>query len=150
VNEPQLRDLLTKMPHKPGVNPEDWQRVESNLLTLAHFYLAYCTARKLPVLITSIIRPRIEGQSVSDTHAQGRAFDASVRGLSVDDLDDILIECNRLHAPRMGAFRLKDEPPIPRCLVYEYGQGMCLVPTKAAEYCKCNGAVPHLHFQVRP
>jgi hypothetical protein len=147
VTEQALRDLMLTIPHKEGVVPENWRMVDSDLLTLAHFYLQFATSRRLPILITSIIRPKIEGLSVSDTHAQGRAFDVSVRGWTVDDLDDLLIECNRVHAPRMGAFSATDG--LSRAVVYEYGQGVCMVPTRAPEYCKMNGAVPHLHFQVR-
>lgn len=147
MTESALREVLQKVPHKTGVNPENWRMVDSDLLTLGHFFLQFCSARKLPALITSIIRPRIEGISVSDTHAQGRAFDASVRGWTVDDLDEILIECNRIYAPRMGAVSAMDG--LPRAVVYEYGQGLCLVPTKATQFSKCNNAFPHLHFQVR-
>ena len=147
MTEQELREFMQKMPHKDGVNPEGWRIVKAELLTLAHFYCQFCTAKNLPILITSVVRPRIEGVSVSDTHAQGRAFDASVRGWAVDDIDDILIECNKLHAPRMGAVSATDG--LSRAVIFEYGQGLCSIP-KSVEYCKCNGAAPHLHFQVRP
>ena len=144
--KPSISEILATLPHKTGVNRNDWLHVKHDLLNIALWVRQYCAAKHLPLVITSIIRPKIEGVSVSDTHAEGRAFDISSRAFSVDDIDDILIECNRAFAKTIGAISSHDG--LPRAVIYEF-QGF-KEQFKATEYLRENRlATPHLHFQVR-
>lgn len=70
---------LKKEKHKEGVNPDDWDHVNSKLIQVAEFDLDLCQALKLPVEYTSIIRPMIS-VSTTDIHAQKRAYDRTLRG----------------------------------------------------------------------
>jgi len=67
-------------PHKRGVNIYDWEVVHPNLIPLAMAYVQFCGANQIPVMFTSIIRQNIPGISISKTHLEGRAFDASYAG----------------------------------------------------------------------
>lgn len=71
---------LKAQKHKEGVNPDDWDLVKDNLILIAEFDLTLCEELGLPVEYTSIIRGMIEGVSVSDSHAQKRAYDRTLRG----------------------------------------------------------------------
>ncbi len=73
-------DRLKNKPHKKGVDPNDWDKVRDNLLIVAEFDLNLCEDLGLYVEYTSIIRPRIQGVSVSDSHSQKRAYDRTLRG----------------------------------------------------------------------
>lgn len=75
----QIIQRLKAQAHKPGVNPDDWYDVKPDLLLIAEFDLDLCQAYKLPVLYTSIIRPKIS-VSKTDIHAKKRAFDRSLHG----------------------------------------------------------------------
>lgn len=93
-----IKDRAQRLPHKDGVYNRDWLTVKSNLLLLLDWLVGYSTKRGVPILITSVIRPRIAGVSVSDTHEDGRAFDISVRGWMKKDIDACVEECNRLYS----------------------------------------------------
>lgn len=138
---------LMVLPHKADTNPNDWKRVSPKLLPIALDVARACKRRGIPILFTSIIREAIEGVSVSATHAEGRAFDLSVKGWSTDDLDDVLMEVNRKHAQKRGAVSAADG--VPRALVYEHraAEGP---ETNLEAYEKVNSASPHLHGQCRP
>lgn len=121
-----LEDLMC-LPHKPGVDPLDWRVVNPKLLVLAQAYVDYCQRHKIPILFTSIIRAGIPGVSVSSTHEEGRAFDASARGWTAELIDDFLAETRRL-AP-IGAISKSDG--LARPFVFH------------------EGTAYHLHAQVR-
>jgi hypothetical protein len=70
---------LQAKPHKKGVNPNDWNNVKDNLLLIAEFDLDLCEALGLYVEYTGIIRPMLK-ISTSDSHAQKRAYDRTLRG----------------------------------------------------------------------
>lgn len=70
---------LQQQKHKVGVNPKDWNFVKDNLLLVAEFDLNLCEELGLYVEYTSIIRPKISGVSVSDSHADKRAYDRTLR-----------------------------------------------------------------------
>jgi hypothetical protein len=76
---------LKKQKHKSGVNPNDWDKVNSDLLLIAEFDLNLCEGLGLYVEYTSIIRPKIPGVSVSDSHADKRAYDRTLRNWPTDD-----------------------------------------------------------------
>lgn len=120
--------------HKAGVNKDDWDKVHPNLLVVADYVLAHAETYGLPVVFTSIIRPGIKGVSVSKTHAEGRAFDISVKGWSPEDIKFLVDAINeKLH---IGAISFSDGKE--REALYE--------PTVLK-----NGKViktAHLHFQV--
>jgi hypothetical protein len=81
---PKRRDGIIRrlklQKHKKGVDPNDWDKVHPNLLLVAEFDLSLCEELGLYVEYTSIIRPMIKGVSISDSHAQKRAYDRTLRG----------------------------------------------------------------------
>jgi len=146
----EIIETLKKCNHKPGIDINDWDIVHPNLLLLAQFYLEFCTKYKLPLTFTSIIRPKIVGVSETDIHAEKRAFDTSSKGFTVDDIDSLLIDCNKEFASKIGAYKSMDGHLVPRAVIYEHNQGSCILPTRGIEYAKLNeNAFPHFHFQVR-
>lgn len=112
---------LKKLAHKKGVNPDDWDIVNPNLRILAYETIEYCESRKLPILITSIIREKIPGISKSDTHREGRAYDLSVHGWSEKDCLDFEKYLNENYA-NLGAISAKDG--VARACVYHMGTAM--------------------------
>ena len=123
---------LQKYPHKADTNNLNWGLVKPNLLLLANAFVDYCDKNKLPVKFTSIIRKGISGVSVSKTHIEGRAFDCSVKGWSIDEIESCQEYFNSFYQ-NIGAVPFGQEKGMP--CVYEDGV------TK--------GTAPHLHFQVR-
>lgn len=126
-----VRARLKGLFHKEGVSKDDWEKVHPNLLILADCVLSHCETHNLPLVISSIIRPKIKGVSKTDIHADGRAFDVSVRGWSRSDIDFIVQDVNERLS--LGAISVRDGQE--REAVYEDG----VVAGKGA----------HLHFQVR-
>ncbi len=123
---------LQKFPHKADTNPQNWVLVKPNLLLLANAFVDYCDRNKLPVKFTSIIRPGIQGVSVSKTHIEGRAFDCSVADWSKDDVENCEEYFNRIYV-NIGAVPFGQTQGQP--CVFEDGIS--------------HGTAPHLHFQVR-
>lgn len=129
-------ERLKALPHKEGVNKDDWNKVHRNLLVLADYVLAHTETYNLPMVITSIIRPKIKGVSKTDIHAKGRAFDLSVRGWSKEDIAFLVDNINEKFT--IGAISLTDGQE--REAVYE-----------GPEFDKSGNQIkwPHFHFQVR-
>lgn len=118
--------------HKDGVNKQDWLSVDPNLLLLLDYAVDFATVHDLPILISSIIRPRIKGVSKSDTHEQGRAFDLSVHGWNLFQINTLVKMTNDKFS--IGAISFSDH--MEHEVIYEDGITA--------------GTAPHLHFQVRP
>jgi hypothetical protein len=129
-------EKLQALPHKEGVNKDDWKKVHPNLLVLADYVLAHTETHKLPMVISSIIRPKIPGVSKTDIHAKGRAFDLSVRGWSKEDI--VFLEDAINEAFTIGAISLRD-----------HKERECLF--EDAEFNEKGDQTkwPHFHFQVR-
>ena len=72
-------ERLKQQKHKIGVDRNDWEDVSDNLLLVAEFDLNLCEGLGLYVEYTSIIRPKIPGVSVSNSHADKRAYDRTLR-----------------------------------------------------------------------
>lgn len=119
---------LMKLPHKKGVNPSDWKHVDAKLLILAALYVHFCQRNGIPIMFTSIIRAGIPGVSISRTHIEGRAFDASAHGWTTDLVDEFL-EHNADYQS-IGAISKSDG--VARCFLFHEGTAF------------------HLHAQVRP
>lgn len=81
---------IISLPHKDGVDKNDWYKVKNNLVLMALAVAWFCSKRGLPLLFTSIIREGIPGVSVSKTHIEGRAFDISVKGWTERDILDLV------------------------------------------------------------
>lgn len=124
-------DNAKKLFHKPGVNSSDWSKVKPELLILIDYVMSHCETHNLPLVITSIIRPKIPGVSKSVTHQEGRAFDVSVRGWSQEDIDFLVSNINEKFT--IGAISLTDKKE--REAIYEDG-------IKA-------GVGAHIHLQCR-
>lgn len=142
----EICTILKALPHKTGVNSMDWSSVHKDLLTIAMSCVEICQERRIPILFTSIIRPKIAGVSTTDIHAKGRAFDMSIHGMTTDDLDELLAEVNRRHAIAIGTGPRGSTNP--RALIYEHQAGTGL-KTSINAYEKINQSSPHLHGQCR-
>jgi len=141
---------LKSLPHKPGVNREDWETITDGALEVAWATVEVCRRINAPILFSSLIRPKVPA-SETDIHAEKRAFDLSIAGWSTDDIDEVLIEVNRACGPKYGAFRANNPDGVPRALIYEHrkGEGLESRDPKALPYVKENRADPHLHGQCR-
>lgn len=76
----------------------------------------HCQVRGMSILITSVIRSKIPNVSTSDSHADGRAFDISVRGWTDEQIKDCVRECNTALS-KIGATSKSDG--IRRAAVFE-------------------------------
>lgn len=90
--------------------------------------ILYCYINNLPYDITRTLGKGIPGVSVSKTHAQGRAFDFSVRGWKQEDIDKLVADFNERFS-LFGAISYSDKKP--RLMVYHNGTGW------------------HIHVQIR-
>lgn len=137
MDRTKVIERLKTLFHKPGVNKDDWDKVHPNLLVLADFVFAYTETHNLPMVITSIIRPKIPGVSKTDIHSYGRAFDLSVKGWSKEDIQYLVDSTNKTF--QIGAISLRDHQE--REAVFE-----------DAEFDEKGNQKkwPHFHFQVRP
>lgn len=136
---------LQKRKHKAGVSSSDWAYVSKDLVMIALWVCQWADFHSVPIVFTSIIRGRVKG-SKTDIHAAKRAFDLSVKGWSIDEIDDFLIDCNREFAKEHGAYSSFDQQP--RAAIYEFNNG--IAPLQALAYARQNENEPHLHIQVRP
>ena len=127
-----IRSYAKRLSHKDGVSPADWDEVKPHLLLLLDFYVDYATTHDLPIVITSIIRPKIRGISKTDIHADKRAFDTSVHGWTKKQISDLVKSANE--SLKIGAISMSDK--IEHEAVYEDGISA--------------GSAPHIHWQVRP
>lgn len=121
---------LKLLPHKPEVDPDNWDKVHVNLRILAYEAYDWCIQQNLPFVVTSIIRPMIPGVSKTDIHSKGRAFDLSVKGWAADQCLAFEQYMNDNFSSKFGAISLKDNKP--RACVFHNGTGF------------------HMHLQVKP
>jgi len=146
---PEQRDIiayLKSMPHKEGVNPSDWDVMHPSIVVIAWATAKILKIRGAPVKFTSLIREGIPGVSVSKSHIEGRAFDMSVSGLTVDDIDAVLEDVNMEHAQKRGAVSLRDK--VARALIFEHRSTDKINP-RLEKFTVVNQADPHLHGQCR-
>jgi len=139
-------EYLKSFPHKDDVSPDDWDSMRWSVILIAMTTVEILVSRGAPVLFSSLIRDGIPGISVSKSHAEGRAFDLSVRGLTVDDIDAVLYDVNRAHAVARGAISLRDK--VARAIIYEHRTTDKISP-RLEKYTVINQATPHLHGQCR-
>ena len=138
MNEALKHDIILKLKaqaHKEGVNLDDWDIVDVDLLLVADWFVDYCENIGLRCQFTRIIDKPIKGVSVSDSHNK-RAFDASVIGWTDADARECDHQANR-QLPGLGAVSKRDGRR--RVCVFE--------PREYDE----NGKLKkerHLHFQV--
>jgi hypothetical protein len=117
---------------KNALKVNDVRFFTPNLLAVLAYVVDFCNHRKIPCIITSGIRSIEENRAVgakSMTHVEGRAFDISVKGFSVDEIDDLVIECNSRFA---SIAAISSETGLPVCARF-----------------KNNGHGDHIHFQVK-
>ena len=127
MTDKEIISFLKTVPHKAGVNKNDWDNVHPNLLTLARAYVGFCYFHGLIPLFTSIIRPMLP-MSETNIHEEKRAFDGSVLGWTTDLMDEFMKDGNKTYKS-IAAISRKD-----------------LV--ERAYYIH-NGTALHLHGQVR-
>lgn len=133
-----LKEKIKKLVHKAGVNPNDWTKVHPNLLVVLDYVIEHCHAHNLPVVISSIIRPRLK-VSKTDTHSEGRAFDISVRGWQIEDIE-FLVDCINADL-YVGAISKSDG--LEREALYEPDEFEIDPKTKKRKQVKW----AHIHFQ---
>lgn len=115
---------------KPEVSMEDIMVIDTKLAVLMAHFFVYCENNNLPCTVTSILSDQVKGR-VHSTHSEGRAFDASVKGWSEDQIKKAIAYFN-LSFRHIGAISAKTGRPTP--IVYH----------------KTKGGAYHFHFQVRP
>ncbi len=114
---------------KPGVKFEDFQEVNTALLTLLAAFCMYCDQLKKPCIITSIKSDCVKGRS-STTHCDGRAFDASSKHFTKEQIDAFVNHTNIVYKG-IAATSLSDGEK------------------RAVIYHKVPGSGYHFHFQVK-
>ena len=139
-------ESLATLPHKDEVNPMDWFSMHPSLILIAWSTVNILKIRGAPILFTSLIRKGIPGLSVSKSHIEGRAFDMSIRGMSIDDIDAALEEVNWEHAAKRGAISMRDK--VARALIFEHRTDY-KAKSNLEKYVVINQADPHLHGQCR-
>ena len=97
---------LRQFEHKPGVNSGDWYKVHDNLLVLAVFTIIFAKENYLPLIFTSIIRPKIKGVSKTDIHSKGGAFDIFTNGWSKEIIKKFVDKINKEY--KIGAISMTD------------------------------------------
>jgi len=113
---------------KPEVTLNDLENANPKLLIVLGYFGLFCQEHTLPCLITSLFTDAVKIRS-SSTHRDGRAFDASIRGFTDEDIK-MLVEYMEDKVGSLGAISLSDN--IRRVVI-------------------CHGGTArHLHFQVSP
>lgn len=113
---------------KPEVKPQNTSGLTANCLIIFEAVAKWFKEKDLPLIITSM-QEHVPGRK-SRTHQEGRAFDVSVRPLTTDLIDELIIDFNRDYK-KYGAISIKD-----------YEQRVVI-------YHQIEGGEPHLHFQTR-
>ncbi len=124
--------IIPKVELKSGIKPMELLCMHPNLFVLFAEALQFAEKRKLPFVVTSIIRSKEENdklKSKSNTHVEGRAFDLSVNGWRTIDISDLVAIVGRKHSG-LGAISAVDKVSRP-VVVHDSGYGM------------------HFHFQCR-
>lgn len=122
-----MNGLYLKIKQSPDCMVTDLQQVQPLLLVVLGWFVHFCDSHELHCEVTNIFGKF--AVSKSDTHPEGRAFDASVRGWSKQDVDDCLQFMDD-KAGRLGAFSASDQKQ--RVVVYHNV-----------------GLGNHLHFQIQ-
>ena len=119
-----------KIEFKNDIKLCDFSLLQPNSRILFQEFIVYCKSNNLRCRITSLISDREGVQSVSTTHQTGRAFDASIKGWTTDEIDNCILHFN-LNYTNIAAISANDKKP--RAVVHHN-----------------SGYGAHLHFQVRP
>jgi hypothetical protein len=101
------------------------------LVILADIVTNYAMPRKLPVIVTSLLREENDGISETHIHQEGRALDLSVVGWTQQQISELSQYINSKYSALIGAISAKDG--ISRACYYHN-----------------NGNGWHFHIQVRP
>jgi len=114
---------------KPEIDINDLMFMHPNALKLLVAFISYANGDGKPATVTSLL-DEVEGRATK-THRQGRAFDASVRGWKVSEVE-ILVNKFNIKYKDIAAISASDL--VPRAVVFH----------------KIKDGVFHLHFQVKP
>jgi len=115
---------------KPEVDIMDVTMIHENLMILLTAFIMWCHQHGKPAVVTSMISDKVYGR-VSRTHAEGRAFDISVKGWSPKEIEKFVNYFNRTFK-EIAAISKSDLKP------------------RAAVYHQVEGNAPHIHLQVKP
>ena len=108
---------------------ETYEQLDERLKDVAYEMSVWCRENNLPFVITRCVGPRSK-TSVTDIHADKRAFDSSVRGWSIDCCHKFADTFNEKFAKEIGAIAKSTHEPI-LVVYHNSGEGW------------------HLHNQVR-
>jgi len=122
-----------KIEFKPELDINDLRRMKPKIVWLMIDFWQYCKEKNLPCLITSLMEDAPGRKST--THVSGRAFDASARGWSTDEIDNFIIDFNNKWK-NIGTAPLGKPPKAVIFHVTRNGEGEMISPG-------------HFHFQVR-
>jgi hypothetical protein len=111
-------------------NIEEIEYLSPWLLVILGDILLWSLSKKLAVNITSLMREMNDGISESKTHQEGRAFDLSVKGWTLEQIKELASYIN-LKYSAIGAKSAKDGS-VNTCFYHNNGHGW------------------HFHVQVRP
>ena len=111
-------------------NIAELQSVDPWILVILGATIAWAIPKKLPVVVTSILRELNDGISQSSTHQTGRAIDLSVKGWQGKDIEDLAEYLNKKFE-KIGAISKTTGKPM-ACYYHNNGNGW------------------HFHIQVRP
>jgi hypothetical protein len=120
-------DMIFKL--KEGVRIEDLYHLSPALWQIFAYVLAYAHNNNLPLVITSLINDRDLVNAISNTHAEGRAFDISIKDWPMLHIQRLCHQVNQ---------KFKDIAAISK----ESGRATAAID-------KPHGNGPHIHFQVR-
>lgn len=106
-----MKELMTL---KSEVNLDDLRYAHPRLLIILGYFGLFAKNSQLPYCITSLFTDKVEGRK-SQTHAQGRAGDASVQGWTYVQIQRCIDFMNE-HCGHLGAYSARDG--IQRVIVY--------------------------------
>ena len=105
----------------------DFQKVRGDLLVVLGYFVSFCDKNSLECKVTNVVGKF--PQSKSDTHPEGRAFDASLRGWNETKIKECMTFMD-MACGQLGAVSARD------------GKRRVIVRHDA-------GLGDHFHFQVR-
>lgn len=113
-----------------------FQYLHPYLFYILGHLIVWAWRRNLPVTFTDIIRDRLPS-SISDTHAEGRAIDMSVKGWNQKDIDDCVLHFN-MEFSHLGTGPYQNIHP--KVMVYE---------VRTMEIDGKQIEIKHIHIQVK-
>jgi hypothetical protein len=122
-----MKNNLIKI-KRPDVDPEEFLGLDWKLYIVIGYFKLFCEKNKLECCLNSI-KEFISGR-ISKSHEEGRAFDASTKQMTQEQIDNCISFMNE-KVGFLGAYSKSDKKQ--RVVIYHN-----------------SGNGYHLHFQVHP